>query len=141
VRVYPCQCYLIPRLVHCCYTVVTLLLHCCYTVVTLLLHCCYTVHTLLHCCYTVCRVLPKVSRSTSRRLRPFSTAVVQQQCNDGVIAVQQSSNNNVNSSSLATTVLCQCNSSVTNNSVRTVCSGNSALQRCRGEIRVMCVCV
>jgi hypothetical protein len=41
------------RMLHCCYTVVTLLLQCCHTVVTVLSHCCYTVVTLLsHCCYT-----------------------------------------------------------------------------------------
>jgi hypothetical protein len=55
----------VPLLLHCCYTVVTLLLHCgytvvfcCYTVVTLWLHCCYTVVTLwLHCGYTVVTLL------------------------------------------------------------------------------------
>jgi hypothetical protein len=39
------------RLLHCCYTIVTLLLHCCHTIFTLLSHCCYTVVTLLsHSC-------------------------------------------------------------------------------------------
>jgi hypothetical protein len=35
----------VPRLLHCCYTVVRLLLDCCYTVVTLLAHYCHNVVT------------------------------------------------------------------------------------------------